>query len=81
MICILVDVDGVFEKFGLVFVVLEDLIGFICEVFVIVVCDIDGICISYDLICNYYENYILKILMVFVGVLVDMGESVWWMVE
>ncbi|TYC60534.1 5-(carboxyamino)imidazole ribonucleotide synthase [Rhodobacterales bacterium] len=54
------DAAGAFERLGSVPAVLEELIGFECEVSVIVARDLDGTCASYDIARNHHENHILK---------------------
>lgn len=54
------DADGAFDKLGAVPAVLEQLIGFDCEVSVIVARDIDGRTACYDIARNHHENHILK---------------------
>lgn len=54
------DANGAFEELGGVPAVLEALIGFDCEVSVIVARDLDGTCASYDIARNHHENHILK---------------------
>jgi 5-(carboxyamino)imidazole ribonucleotide synthase len=54
------DIGGAFERIGNTPAVLEALIGFDCEVSVIVARDLDGNCESYDIARNHHENHILK---------------------
>lgn len=54
------DIDGAYERIGAVPAVLEALIGFECEVSVIVARDLDGNCACYDIARNHHENHILK---------------------
>jgi 5-(carboxyamino)imidazole ribonucleotide synthase len=54
------DIDGAFERIGNAPAVLEALIGFDCEVSVIVARDLDGNSASYDIARNHHENHILK---------------------
>lgn len=75
------DAAGAFEKLGSVPAVLEDLIGFTCEVSVIVARDINGTCASYDLTRNHHENHILKTSTVPAGVSPETGEAARQMAE
>ncbi|WP_422378306.1 5-(carboxyamino)imidazole ribonucleotide synthase [Roseibium sp.] len=54
------DADGAFDALGAVPMVLEQLIGFDCEVSVIVARDVDGHTACYDIARNHHENHILK---------------------
>lgn len=54
------DAHGAFNALGAVPMVLEQLIGFDCEVSVIVARDVDGHTASYDIARNHHENHILK---------------------
>ncbi|WP_306147813.1 MULTISPECIES: 5-(carboxyamino)imidazole ribonucleotide synthase [unclassified Roseibium] len=54
------DIGGAFERIGNAPAVLEALIGFDCEVSVIVARDLDGNSASYDIARNHHENHILK---------------------
>lgn len=54
------DAAGAFERIGAAPAVLEELIGFECEVSVIVARDLSGTCASYDIARNHHENHILK---------------------
>jgi len=54
------DARGAFDRLGAVPAVLEQLIGFDCEVSVIVARDVDGRTACYDVARNHHENHILK---------------------
>lgn len=54
------DANGAFDKINRVPAVLEKLIGFECEVSVIVARDLDGNCDAYDVSENHHEHHILK---------------------
>ncbi len=72
---------GGFEKLGAVPAVLEELIGFECEVSVIVARDLDGTCTSYDIARNHHENHILKTSTVPAGVSGPSAEAARVMAE
>lgn len=75
------DAVGAYERLGSVPAVLEELIGFSCEVSVIVARDVDGTCASYDIARNHHEDHILKTSTVPAGVSATTIETARQMAE